>query len=961
MTNHLDAEHLTAPILLGMTTQAEQTLYRTLAQTEVQGVGEIVDLGCWLGATTLSMLAGLAQNPHPQARARKVYAYDRFVWEAYMNNVVQGSELQGKLNIGDDFSDEFRRRLGQQVSQVIIQAGDLCKLGWTGAPIEFLMVDVMKSAVLANCIWRNFYAALIPGRSIVIHQDFAHYYEIWIHLIHYKLRDYFEFLSESSDSCTVAFRYAHPIPQKQFETVWQFEEFTDAEIDAAYHYSLGLVGAAKQANVAAAHVAAYLHLNRLAPAQERLDTYLKQGYSTNSDLWIISLWLEQASAWAGTNAPDTTLAMVLPSSPAYALHQGIKSLEVAQSPSGSFQLAPISQANPAPQMAGNVPNLTLLGTSLLASSLEDVSHATAQPIRRQALNFLQAEMQDRGWWPHAPNKAGAETSQTLNQLPPRLDDLARNSRLLRRHNLPLPNNRWLILLNRNRDGLFYTWLIPRPVLTRNWGYWNTVWPWFSLKQVLGLERSTIDPDEIDAGVNAEVLAYLGKRAETRPVIDWLIQIVSERREANYLHSYDVFFFYYALSRAYANGATELQQIAPVIAARLAEAAKPDGQIGESVLQTALAVCTLNYFQATSPLVQAGVNHLINTQQIDGRWEEAPCIRNSDGTKQIWGSAALTTGFCLAALNLKAYWQLHSPPLSEPPAISTDLLSLLGMTSWYERQHYEEVAQTVMQGEGEIVDLGCWLGSTTASLAMGLAQNRTALLRKRKIFAYDRFQWDDYMNENVRGTALEGRYKADESFLDEFRQRIHPWANLVEVQAGDLLAQKWSGAPIEILLVDVMKTQELANFVLAEFYPHLIPGLSLVIHQDFAHFYVWWIHLIHYRLRDYFQPFADIQRSGTVTFRNTRPIPNSLLSKPWDFQAAADDEIDLAFAYCLSLTQDSFKRGHIAGAHVLAHLERGSRQRAQDVSDAYVKQGLAIEGIPTYQSDFLARNGILKST
>jgi hypothetical protein len=43
--------------------------------------GEIIDLGCWLGSTTISLASGLRELNDPG----KVYAFDWFIWEPWMD------------------------------------------------------------------------------------------------------------------------------------------------------------------------------------------------------------------------------------------------------------------------------------------------------------------------------------------------------------------------------------------------------------------------------------------------------------------------------------------------------------------------------------------------------------------------------------------------------------------------------------------------------------------------------------------------------------------------------------------------------------------------------------------------------------------------------------------------------------------------------------------------------------
>ena len=179
--------------LLGMTTQEEQACFQGYARLVHSGAGEIVDLGCWLGSTTIALAKGLAENMSPQAQARSIHAFDQFVREAWMGETscCRGTDLEKKFGPGESFFAEFQRRTAPWADRIRIYPGDLCHIGWGGTPIEFLLIDAMKSWELANGILRDFYPCLIPGKSYILHQDFAHFYESWIHLTHYRFRDYF--------------------------------------------------------------------------------------------------------------------------------------------------------------------------------------------------------------------------------------------------------------------------------------------------------------------------------------------------------------------------------------------------------------------------------------------------------------------------------------------------------------------------------------------------------------------------------------------------------------------------------------------------------------------------------------------------------------------------------------------------------------------------------------------------
>lgn len=251
---------------------------------------------------------------------------------------------------------------------------------------------------------------------------------------------------------------------------------------------------------------------------------------------------------------------------------------------------------------------------------------------------------------------------------------------------------------------------------------------------------------------------------------------------------------------------------------------------------------------------------------------------------------------------------------------SELSELFGMTSPAEREYVREYAANLYLGEGAIVDLGCWLGSFTVPLAVGLRANPGLRGRNLKIHAYDLFRWEDWMNFCVAGSRLEGRYKQGDSFLDAFVEQIAPVAELVEIKSGDLNQARWDPAvAIEYLVVDAMKSWDLTNSIVRNFFPALRPGLSLVHHQDFAHYYTPWIHLIMYRFKRHFEPLAYI-REGSYVFRCREQLPPALYERSYSFDDFPDDEAEEAFEYSLSLIPHP-ARLNVLAARIMMRIHR----------------------------------------
>ncbi len=249
-------------------------------------------------------------------------------------------------------------------------------------------------------------------------------------------------------------------------------------------------------------------------------------------------------------------------------------------------------------------------------------------------------------------------------------------------------------------------------------------------------------------------------------------------------------------------------------------------------------------------------------------------------------------------------------------------NVVGMIMEQERAWFRSYTANVYSGAGAIVDLGCFVGSTTISLAQGLLANRTA--RAAKIHAYDRFLWDDFIKDWWKATNLH-------SFLPEFLKRTLPWKDQIIVHQEDLSVAHWDNGPIEFLLVDAMKSSELAESIAHTFFSFLIPGKSYVAHQDFAHFFTSWIHLLQFRLQDSFVVAADVPKSGTVVFRyHTQLSPEAF--SDLSLSSAPVEEIEAAFEYSLRLVSDD-KKTNVVAAKAMAYIHRGDVDRAREVVEA----------------------------
>jgi hypothetical protein len=263
---------------LGMTVRQEQEWLRNYAAQSYRGLGAIVDLGCFLGATTISLAEGLALNR--RRKRKQIHVFDLFRWDEFHETWAEGREVEGLLAVGASFLPEFLRRTQKWRGYIVVHEEDLSQTQWKNGPIEFLFVDAMKSPKIATAIASTFFPNLIPGKSYLAHQDFAHYYTVWIHFLTFRLRNHFSFVADLPQSSL--FRLEREIEPQALAGELSPATISSGEIEAAFDYSISLVGDDKKANVIAGKAMAYAGRDELTRAHEIM-TQSRYGPASRDD------------------------------------------------------------------------------------------------------------------------------------------------------------------------------------------------------------------------------------------------------------------------------------------------------------------------------------------------------------------------------------------------------------------------------------------------------------------------------------------------------------------------------------------------------------------------------------------------------------------------------------------------------------------------------------------------------
>ena len=305
-----------------------------------------------------------------------------------------------------------------------------------------------------------------------------------------------------------------------------------------------------------------------------------------------------------------------------AIEKGVAFLESAQLPSGEIPI----EMSPTPEMSGDGVRDPVVFPAALAARALSIAPSAAR-VRSRALDFLLREMEPDGLWRYPSREHPGH-----DWIPLDVDDTSIASAALAAAGRRFPNNRAPLLANRNRRGLFKTWIV------RWWPHPRKTWRFF--------RDSTAELGDVDAVINANVVVYLDLCEETRPAIAHMLAVLRASDEMTSTKWYESrFTVWYFFSHA-------LREIAPKAGEMIVP--RIDAATPRNALELALAASTLLLWNR-APDVQP----LLDAQRPSGAWPRAGFYHAGlrrispnefQATPPWWGSEALTTVLAIEALS-----------------------------------------------------------------------------------------------------------------------------------------------------------------------------------------------------------------------------------------------------------------------------------------------------------------------
>lgn len=173
------------------------------------------------------------------------------------------------------------------------------------------------------------------------------------------------------------------------------------------------------------------------------------------------------------------------------------------------------------------------------------------------------------------------------------------------------------------------------------------------------------------------------------------------------------------------------------------------------------------------------------------------------------------------------------------------------------------------GSGEIVVVGAASGTTTRTLAGALASRPNPHSVSINVVA-------NFLTTSAAVSRARQDYTTPRrvSFLADFRARIGELAPAVNLISGDVPSLRWSGKPIELLVIGWHRDETELAHAFTELLPHCTPGGSLLIIEDLAYEAAAYLHAAVGQLIDHFDVIGLVPNAVALAPIST-PEPDQL--------------------------------------------------------------------------------------
>lgn len=157
--------------------------YKWLGKVSV-GFGDIVEIGCWMGATTFQLADGLSVSDSPQ---KVIHAIDSFEWSDGFRQYEDHEDLK-HLKDGDDFLNYFIQytSLYRQYilphrhvflkNEILSQHNSKHRITNSNNPIEYLIQDISPDYDFNEYIWKLFSPFFVDRKTILVYGEYGNFF-----------------------------------------------------------------------------------------------------------------------------------------------------------------------------------------------------------------------------------------------------------------------------------------------------------------------------------------------------------------------------------------------------------------------------------------------------------------------------------------------------------------------------------------------------------------------------------------------------------------------------------------------------------------------------------------------------------------------------------------------------------------------------------------------------------------
>ena len=217
-----------------MLTLEEKHLLYSLARYYYTGEGKIFDAGIFFGGCTEAFLKGLLENKKQADKTKQIWAYEYgYQVDTYKNHRLFNNSL-GIKPLKNDFTNitfSYLNTLGHYDKINFIQ-GDILKMQYPDK-IEIMFLDVCKTPEV-NFRMQQLFTRLIPGKSVVVQQDYVYGELPYIKITMGYLKDYFEFIGATEWNSAV-FMLKKPIPPEVLN-INPYDKYSKKELIELHNY-----------------------------------------------------------------------------------------------------------------------------------------------------------------------------------------------------------------------------------------------------------------------------------------------------------------------------------------------------------------------------------------------------------------------------------------------------------------------------------------------------------------------------------------------------------------------------------------------------------------------------------------------------------------------------------------------------------------------------------------------------